>query len=205
MDQTTIQKSLQRLRSGDVSSLPGLMQYYRPRLRTMVELRVGGALAGRVDPSDVLQDAFIEATRKASRFLESPDVSLFVWLRGLTRDALCNARRHHVTAQRRSVYREVSLPSDGSAVFANQLMTYSSPTKRLDQDELQRAVTSAIGELKEVDQEVILMRHFEGLSNNEVAEALGINASTATMRHGRALARLKNLLESRLELTEGER
>ena len=205
MDQATVQESLQHLLSGDESRLPGLMQYYRPRLRRMVELRVGGALAGRVDPSDVLQDAFVEASRKVARFCESPKVSFFVWLRGLTSDALNNARRHHVAAQRRSVSREIALPSDGSATFARELMTHSSPSQKLEREELHRAVTSAVGELKDVDQEVILMRHFEGLSNNEVAEALRINASTATMRHGRALARLKVILEARLEAWGSDR
>ena len=204
MDQDSVNNSLQSLLAGDETHLPDLMEYYRPRLRRMVELRIGG-MAGRVDPSDVLQDAFVEASRKITRFIETPRVSLFAWLRGLTSDALSNTRRHHITTQRRSVSREIALPSEGSAIFASKLIVQSSPSRHLAREELRLAITLSIGELKEVDREIILMRHFEELSNREVAEALGVGPSTVTMRHGRALARLKALLESRLRLSEWDR
>lgn len=203
MDQN-VQDTIQRLLAGDETRLSPLLQHYRPRLRRMVAMRTGGQMAARVDPSDVLQDAFIEATKKVTRYIESPKVGFFVWLRGLTQDALFNTKRQHIDAKKRSLAREVNLPTDGSEILARQLVTEPSPVSRMVREESHRIVTSVINGMKQSDQEVILMRHFEGLTNNEVAEALDISPSSATMRHGRALARLKALLEERLRMSSEE-
>jgi RNA polymerase sigma-70 factor (ECF subfamily) len=169
----------------------------------MVQLRLGNSLAARVDASDVLQDAFAEASRKVARYIEAPRVSFFVWLRGHTQDALSKVWRHHFGTLGRSITREVALPAEDSALIAQSLMTQESPSRELMRAELLDAVKSAISEMKESDREVILMRNFKGLTNHEVAESLDIGDPTATMRHGRALIRLKALLEQRLDLSSG--
>jgi RNA polymerase sigma-70 factor (ECF subfamily) len=153
----------------------------------------------RLDPSDVLQEVYLDATRKIHGYLHDPRVSLFVWLRGLTFDRLLKLQRHHLGAQCRAADRELQLPERSSAALARQLLAPGvRPSTALLKAEIQDRVQQALNKLDPADREVILMRHFEEMSNNEVAEVLGLTVSGATMRHGRALSRLKQILKADL-------
>jgi RNA polymerase sigma-70 factor, ECF subfamily len=183
------------LRGGKSSALAELYQHYRPRLRQMVQLRIDPRLAARVDPSDVLQEAFLDAARQVDNYLKDPQVVVYIWLRGLAWKRLLKLQRDHLGAQRRAVSREVDLPGNSSLRLARQLMAQgSSPSKALMQKELQQRVRHAMARLSPEDREVILMRKFEALSNIEVAQALGLSEAAACMRYGRAIYRLKELL-----------
>lgn len=186
--------ALAELSRGDTSAFPQLFTHFRPRLRNMVRLRIGNELSARIDPSDVLQDAFVEAARRVDEFVLKQDVSFFIWLRGITWNRLLKLQRQHIGAARRSITREVylNLPGDISAAVGLSLTT---PSTNFQKAELQSAVQAGVAMLNDSDREVILMRHFEGLSNLEVAAALGLSPSGATMRHGRALAKLKSILQ----------
>jgi RNA polymerase sigma-70 factor (ECF subfamily) len=81
------------------------------------------------------------------------------------------------------------------AELAAQLLDpEQTPATAAIRHELERRLHSAIAELEEDDREVILMRHFEQLSNQEVAAALGLSEAAASMRHLRAIRRLRILL-----------
>ena len=194
---------LRRLKSDGTAALVGLFEFYRPSLREMIRLRIGGQLRARFDPSDVLQEVYVDAAGKIESYLQDPQVSAYVWLRGLTWDRLMKIQREHLGAQRRTAMRESPLPDDSSALLANQLLCGSlSPSQHCLKQEVRQRLQQAIERLSDEDHEVILMRHFEGMTNNQVAESLKISASGATMRHGRALARLKKQLI--LDLPQGE-
>ena len=188
---------LDALLNGDRRVLPDLFQSYRTRLRQMVRLRIGPQLAARVDPSDVLQEAFIEAQRRVDEFIAEPKVSFFIWLRGLVFNRMRKTQRAHLGTQLRSVDREkeLDLPEAASLAIVNSL---TSPSQKVARTELRQIIEQSIQKLKEMDREIILMRYFEGLSNTDVAQALDISESTSTMRHVRAIQRLKDLLLSRL-------
>jgi len=190
------QNWLDRLRGGEMSVLAEVFGYYRPKLRQMVNLRIGSQLAARIDPSDVLQETYLEATRKIQAYAQDPQVSLFVWLRGLTWDRLSSLQREHLGTQRRAAQRELQLSEHSSVMLAKRLLGGITPSGALVNIELRNRVRGALDRLPSQDREVILMRHFEGMSNSEVAETLGLSHSAATMRHGRALARLRDALQS---------
>lgn len=186
---------LRAMRQGDKGALAALFDYYRLRLEQMVRLRMDSRLTARVDPSDVVQEAYLDAARQVEGYLRQPKVAPFVWLRGLTWQRLLNLQRQHVGAERRSVKRELALPLESSAMLASHFLAAgTSPSQALVQEELRRRVQSALERLDADDQEVLLMRHFENMANGEVAQALGLTDSGATMRYGRALARLKEAL-----------
>jgi RNA polymerase sigma-70 factor (ECF subfamily) len=183
------------LRGGKPAALAELYEHYRPRLRQMVRLRMDPRLAARVDPSDVLQEAFVDAARQVSNYLKDPQVVFYVWLRGLAWKRLLKLQREHLGAQRRAVSREVALPGNSSIRLGQQLLAQgSSPSKAMMQRELQQRVRHAMAGLPPEDREVILLRKFEAMSNIEVAQALGLSEAAASMRYGRAIYRLKEVL-----------
>jgi RNA polymerase sigma-70 factor (ECF subfamily) len=183
--------------------LAALFDYYRPRLRQMLRLRMDGRMAARIDASDVLQEAYLDAARQVQGYLQQPKVAIYVWLRELAWERLLNLQRQHLGAKCRAVQREVPLPLESSAHLAKALLAQGpSPSQALLQEELRRRLQQALEKLEPADREVILMRHYEDMTNGEVAQALGLSASGATMRYGRALFRLKEILLA--ELAAGE-
>lgn len=194
---------LERLHAGDRDALAGLFEYYRARLQKMVRLRMDARLAGRLDASDVLQEAFLDAARQVQGYLRQPRVAFYVWLRRVAWERLLNLQRRHLGAQCRAVGRELALPADSSALLARSLLAPGpSPSEALLQEELRQRLQRALARLDPEDREVILMRHYENMTNGEVAQALGLGDSGATMRYGRALFRLKEILVG--ELASGE-
>lgn len=186
---------LDRLRAGDTAALGTLWGYYRPRLQRFVRLRMDNRMATRVDPSDVLQEAYLDAQRQVPAYLRDARVAPFVWLRRLVEERLANTHRHHLGAKCRTARREISLPKDASVALGSRLLAAGpNPSARMRQEECCRRVQQALEKLRPDDREVILMRHFEEMSNQEVAQALGLTESGATMRYGRALVRLKEIL-----------
>jgi RNA polymerase sigma-70 factor, ECF subfamily len=186
---------LGRVRQGDGSALGALWDVYRPRLKRMVQLRLDSRLVARVDDSDVLQETFLDAQRQLQAYLREPKTAFYVWLRRLAAERLANIHRQHLGAECRTVRREVSMPEDSSLLLARQLISgTSTPSQRQRQEDLAQRMQRAIKRLPPDDREIILMRHFEEMPNGEVAEALGLSDSAATMRYGRALKRLRQLL-----------
>jgi len=203
MDESAPTTLLCRLRSGDRDALAALFDYYRPRLRQMVRLRMDARVAARFDASDVLQEAYLDAARQVQGYLQQSNVALYVWLRGLAWERLLNLQRQHLGAQCRTVQRAVPLPAESSALLTKALLAQGpSPSQALLQQELRARLQHALDRLDPADREVILMRHYEDMSNGEVAQALGLSPSGATMRYGRALFRLKETLLANLAAGE---
>ncbi len=186
---------LDQARAGERCALGELLTLHRAYLKRLVELHLDTRLRPRVDPSDVVQEAQLEVIRRFDDYLRQPVMPFRLWLRRLTTDRLLMLRRHHAGAARRAVGREVALPAESSLALAKQLLARgSSPSQRVNQQELAGRVRQAVAQLADADRDVLLMRTFEGLSFEEVALTLGIEPATARKRHGRALLRLGKLL-----------
>jgi RNA polymerase sigma-70 factor (ECF subfamily) len=202
-DSSQTQDWLDQFRGGDMQALGALFDFYRSRLRQMVQFRLDKRLAARIDPSDVLQEVYLDAARQVAGYLHQPKVAFYVWLRGLAWERVLMLQRRDVGAKRRSTQREQQLPLESSALLAQQLLAQEpTPSQALVKKELRRRVQRALARLAPEDQEVILMREFENLSNREVAQVLGLGDAGATMRYGRALYRLKEILLA--DLSPGE-
>lgn len=177
-----------------------LLVQSRERLLRMVRLRMDRRLRGRVDPSDVIQEVYVEATERYAEYEANPDVPPFVWLRFLTGQKLVQLHRKHLGTQGRSVGREVQLfrgamPSATSAALAAQLVgQHTSPSEAAMRAELKLRVQDALNEMDEIDREVLALRHFEQLTNVETAQVLEISEDAAYKRYVRALKRLKDIL-----------
>jgi RNA polymerase sigma-70 factor (subfamily 1) len=194
-NQPDSQQILEQVRAGDPDALDRLLAQYRPYLRQLVELRLDPRLRARVDPSDVVQEAQLEAARRLRDYLRDTPLPFRLWLRQLAQDQLVRLCRRHLGAARRAVGREVALPESSSLLLAQQLAARgATPGGQAEQKELAERVRQAVAALPDADREVLLLRTFEGLPFEEVACVLHVQPAAARKRHGRALLRLTQLL-----------
>jgi RNA polymerase sigma-70 factor, ECF subfamily len=189
-----------RLRSGDAEALAELFSRERERLWRVIQFRLAEPLRGRLEPDDVLQDAFLAASQRLKHYADSPATSPFIWLRMIVNQTLVDLHRQHLGTQKRDAAREVSI--DGaqyvqatSASVAIQLVgAFTSPSGAAARADIHSLVQTAIEQMDPIDREVLALRHFEELTNSEVAETLGIEQKAASIRYIRALRRLKEIL-----------
>ena len=195
-------RTLQRAVGGNQAAWAQLLAPHRNRLRRMVALRLDQRLRGRIDPSDVLQEAFLQAAGAAPSYLERPEQPVFLWLRWLTGMTLQLIHRQHLGVQARDADREVQLldrpwPEVSSVALAAQLLGRDTrPSVAAIRAERQRRLQEALITMDPLDREVLVLRHFEELTNVEVARELQLRESAASKRYIRALHRLKEILAS---------
>lgn len=187
----------------DERALVEMFERHRSRLRRMVRLRLDRRLQGRVDPSDVLQEAHIEVARRAKEYVANPAMPAFLWLRWITGERLLDTHRKHLGAQIRDASLEVSLhrgalPQATSVSLAELLLgRLTSPTRAARRAEMQFRLQDVLNTMDPIDREVLTLRHFEDLSNGETAQVLGLSKAAASNRYMRALLRLKETLNER--------
>lgn len=185
-------------RRGDRDALKSLFAGHRTYLRQVVALRMDQALQARVDPSDIVQEAQLEAIRRVDDYVRDPKLPVRLWMRQIAVDRLNMAMRRHLGAAKRSALRELSLPEQSSMSIAQQLVAgIASPSRIAARDEVVGAVRDAVARLEGIDREIILLQAFEGLNSTESAQVLGIAPAAARKRFGRALLRLRALLTDR--------
>jgi RNA polymerase sigma-70 factor, ECF subfamily len=186
---------------GDRAAWSAVLAQHRERLRRMVALRLDRRLQGRVDPSDVIQDAYLEAARRLPEYIREPaPMPLFLWLRYLTAQALHTLHRRHLGAQARDAGREISIrggriaPATSAALAAQLLGHDTKASEAAIRAERKLRLEAALNSMDPIDREVLALRHFEQLSNAECARLLELSESAATKRYIRSLRRLKEIL-----------
>ena len=185
---------LERISRGEPQALEQLLARCRPDLQAFVEVRLDPRLAARMDPSDVVQEAQLEVVRRMEDFLRRRPMPFHLWVRKTAYERLLDLRRHHHRA-RRSVERESVLPDRSSLLLSRPLLAGgSSPSEKLQARERTERIARAVHGLTEIDREVLLMRHGEGLPFDEIACLLDIEPAAARKRFGRALIRLQKAL-----------
>jgi RNA polymerase sigma-70 factor (ECF subfamily) len=193
---------LVRATSGDDQALAELFSRYRDRMKRMVKLRLDRRLSGRIDPSDVVQEAFLEASKRLPEYVQKRDMPLLLWLRLVTGQKLTDLHRTHLGAKLRDAAQEVSLyrgalPQASSVMLAGQLLGQLTTASHVAiRAEVRLQVQAALNSLDPLDREVLALRHFEQLNNEQTALALGIKKSAASKRYVRSLARLREILSA---------
>lgn len=188
-------------KADQANAVERILEAFREPLRRVIELRLDPVLARRVDASDIVQDVMLEVAQRLREYLKNPTMPLQLWLRHLAQDRIIDTHRRHRLAQRRSVDKEqpIAKPAwatdDSSAGLVAQLIdAEKTPATEAIRVELGRRLTEAVDQLSDDDREVILMRHTEQMSNQDVANALGLTEAAASMRYLRALRRLRAVL-----------
>jgi RNA polymerase sigma-70 factor, ECF subfamily len=191
---------LARAAARDETAVTQLFSLYRKRLKQMIRLRLNRRLQGRVDDSDILQDAYLEAAQRLPDYLATQPLPFFLWLRHITGEKLIDVHRRHLGAKLRDAAQEVSLyrgpmPAASSAALAARLLgRLTSPSQAAIKAESRLRVQEVLNRMDPIDREILALRHFEQLTNAEVAATLEVNQSTCSSRYLRALKRLKDEL-----------
>jgi len=191
---------LQSAAKGSSESWGALVDRHGERLRRMVAFRLDHRLHRRVDPSDVIQETYLEAWKHLADYMRQPRMPFFLWLRSIAGHKLQELHRRHLGTQMRAAGREVpihrgTLPATTSAALAAQLLGHlTRPSEAAIRAEIKVRLQDAINSLDPIDREVLALRHFEHLSPTETAQVLGLKEKAAGMRYVRALRHLKEIL-----------
>jgi RNA polymerase sigma-70 factor (ECF subfamily) len=200
-DTPTNEALLDAARNGDASALAALVERCRDRLERMVRLRMDRRLQGRVDPADVVQDACVAVLGKFSQYNADAHLPFFLWLRLEVGQKLVDVHRFHLGTKMRDAGQEVSLhrgalPQVTSLSLAEHLLgKLTTASKAAMRAEVKLRVQEALNSMDPNDREVLILRHFEELTNSETAQVLGIKPSAAVNRYVRALKRLKDVFQ----------
>jgi RNA polymerase sigma-70 factor, ECF subfamily len=200
LDSSETKRLLQQAAQGNGQVLGMLLARHQNRLRRMVAMRLDRRLQGRIDPSDVIQEAYLEASARLAEYLRNPSMPFFLWLRFLAGQKLVTLHRHHLGVQMRDAGRQVALdlgplPEASSAALAAHLLGQEPrPSEAAIRAEMKIRVQEALDRMAPLDREVLAMWHYEQLSRAEIAQVLGVSEAAAGKRHVRALERLRKIL-----------
>ena len=189
---------IERTARGDGEARQQLLVRHRKRLVEMVAVRLDRAVAARLDPSDVVQEALAEAAQHLDEFVRTRPLPYYAWLRQFAWERLVKLHRHHIRSKKRSVTREeawsMPLPEDSVLRLARLVAGGASPSQALIRNEMRERLQAALKELAPHDREILVMRNLEQLPVREIAEVLGLSEGAVKVRHLRALRRLRTLL-----------
>jgi RNA polymerase sigma-70 factor (ECF subfamily) len=184
---------------GDTLALGRLLERYRRYLGLLARLEIDRRLQGKVDPSDLVQEAFLEAHRDFAQFQGATEAELLAWLRQVLVRNLANQVRRYLGTRGRDVRleRELSLEVEKSSAALGKRLTAvdSSPSERASRREQSVLLADALARLPEDYREVIVLRHLEGLTFPEVAARMERTVDSVKKFWARGLARLRGLLE----------
>ncbi len=192
---------VESLRGGDEHALSQLFSLYQDRLLRLIDFRLDRSLHSRVDPVDVLQDAYIDASQRVPHFLSRESSSISVWLRLIVLQRLQLVVRHHLLTDKRDVRKEASFGRVSEGQPLGNIVelladSITSPSAVVARTEAVGMVEQMLEAMSSTDREVLVLRHFEQVPNDEVAEILGISVKAASNRYVRALERLKDLIQA---------
>jgi RNA polymerase sigma-70 factor (ECF subfamily) len=199
---------VRRAAAGEQDALRQLFSMHGDRLKRMVRLRLNRRLQGRLDSSDVLQEAYLEVSQKLGDYARNPEAPFFLWLRAMTGMKLAEVHRRYLGTQMRDADRDVSIyrgalpAADSVSLAAHLLGTLTSPSQAAIKAEMRVRLQEALDAMDPLDREVIALRHFEQLDSAETAHVLGLSKSGASSRYIRAMKRLKEMLKDFEHLME---
>ena len=184
-------------RKGDAASLAAEFAKNRERLMGLVRKHLKPVLLKRMDYEDVLSAVYENSAKRLVYFSVHAEVPAYFKFRTILFQTLIDLERRNLAAQSRDVCKEVNLEGgeekdDGGIMELPADVT--SPASRVDRDERHQLLKAAIAALPATDREIIVLRHFDELGNNDCAAVLGIEPKAASIRYVRALEKLQGKL-----------
>lgn len=199
-DSPEIERLLIQVTQGNEEAKSTLFSICRPVLTQMAKRRLNGGMNSRVDPSDIVQEAMIVATRDFPAYLQTREVPFLVWMYRLTWQRLQDSHRTHLVRKRRTVAREerFEVASDDSSVrLADKFVdSWTGPLSLILRQEKMAMLRETLDAFNAEYRELLCLKYLEGLTLMQVASVLGITHGAAKMRHLRALESLRNRIKS---------
>lgn len=195
-------KLVSQLNDGDDAVLADLFSHYHERLKRIVRFRLDHRLAGRISESDVIQESYLSASKRVDHFRGKDGMPFFVWLRLIVNQQMADLQRQHLQAEKRDVRKEISLerpaisPHTSQAMAAQLVGNATSASRAYSRVERIAKLEDALNHMEPIDREVIALRHFEELTNSEVARVLDIDEQASSKRYVRAMKRMKEIIKS---------
>lgn len=190
---------LAQAKAGDSPALGRLLERYRAYLRLLARVQIGRRFQGKVDESDLVQEACLGAYRDFPQFRGTTEGEFLAWLRQILASLLANVVRHYQGTQRRDIRLERQLTSEldqSSQALEHALAApHSSPSQQASRREQSVLLAEALGRLPDDWRELLILRHLEGLTFPEVAARMGRTIDTVKKLWPRALAGLRQLLD----------
>lgn len=202
-----LDSDLERLKKEGQSALGEVFSDHRTSLERIVQYRLDPRIRGRIDPADVLQEAYIEISRRLDEYLAKPAVSPLIWMRQITLQILIDLHRRNFRDKRSPLFETrtggFSSPDESALLDSPWLVgTNTSPSRFVARAEEAVLVQNALSQLNEVDREILTLRHFELLSNQQAAEVLSISKTAASNRYVRAVARFGLVIKDSMASTD---
>lgn len=182
------QVTLELARQGNALALGELLESFRPYIRAIVQPFCDRRLQARVDDSDLIQDALLEAHRCFAGFRGTTVAELAVWLRQIVIRSAGATLREFVATAKRDPTREQ--PVNDLAGLAGDAST---PSAQAIRNEQTARMAEALVRLPPDMQRVVVARHVDGLAHAQIAELLGRSEAAVRVLYVRALARLREL------------
>jgi RNA polymerase sigma-70 factor (ECF subfamily) len=197
-DSAQTRRLLEDAREGRAAAFGELLARHRQFLRDEAGRRMDPRLQPRLDPSDVVQETQLEAFGLIADYLERKPMPFRLWLLKTLHQRLAKAERFHLKAARRSVMKEAPQADRSSLALARQLLASTkSAGQRVREAELAQHVRQELARLSPADREIVLLRNFDGLSNQQAACLLDISTEAAKKRYARAILRLQAALRGK--------
>jgi RNA polymerase sigma-70 factor (ECF subfamily) len=188
---------LRLAKSGREASLGALLELYRRYLGVLARVEIGRRLQGKVDPSDLVQETFLEAHRAFPRFEGSTERQFLAWVRQILAGRVAHLVRHYVGTQGRDVRLEqdlaAQLDQSSHLLDGGLISDGSSPAQLASGREQSVLLADAIARLPEDYRDVIVLRHLEGLTFPEVATRMEKTQDSVEKLWVRGLTRLRKL------------
>jgi RNA polymerase sigma-70 factor (ECF subfamily) len=182
-----------------LAHLGRLFAEHQARLLAVIQRRMDPKLRPRIDPEDVLHESFLRARGRWEDFKGRRGLPPFVWLYGIVCDYLIEVWRHNKRLCR-DLDREVLYPEQSSLQVGLGLVdTGTTPSEAMAREELAQRMRQALDLLPAADKKVLMLRHYDEMSFEEVAAVLSleegkpVSVNAAAVRFVRALRRLRGL------------
>lgn len=197
VEESNDKSELEQLKAEGNNALARIYASYQERLERIVVFRMDSRIRRRIDAADVLQEAYLEMDRRLPDYVADPKVSVLIWMRQRVLQKLIDMQREQFR-DKRDINKEqqpaANWNSGNTSLSVNAFLAASitSPSQFLIRNEDVLQLQSAMDSLSEIDREVIALRHFEQLTNQQVAEVLSLSTTAASNRYIRALTRLSD-------------
>lgn len=194
----SIEDLLARARTGDRDAAGSLLRRHRPYLKLIAQRSLDARVVVRVDPSDIVQQACLEAYRDLPAFRGASEGEWIAWLRRILQNTIAQTVEQHVLTQKRAVHRERSLEAllePGRPLGEFVELEGSSPSQRVLRGEAAVRLAEAIAMLPQDQAEAIRLRHLEGWTLERLAGHFGRSEAAVAGLLKRGLRKLRGHLQ----------